>query len=78
MQRVIGVEISNERVQEIQKVVTSKSLSDRLSIILGNALEQDYSSATAIFLYLVPRGLRLILPLLKAIPHKVRVVTYMR
>ena len=38
---------------------------------------QDYSSATAVFLYLVPRGLKLILPLLQKIPRKIRVVTYM-
>lgn len=46
-------------------------------MIVGNALEQDYSSGTAFFLYLVPRGLRIFLPMLKALNKPVRVVTYM-
>lgn len=32
----------------------------RCRMICGNALEQDISSATCFFLYLVPRGLRII------------------
>ena len=40
-------------------------------------MEQDYSSGTAFFLYLVPRGLRLFLPFLKALGKPIRVVTYM-
>lgn len=74
----IGVEISSERVDAIQRRIDESGWGERCSVILGNALEQDYSTATAVFLYLVPRGLRLILPLLKSIPHTVRVVTYMR
>ena len=38
---------------------------------------KDYASATAIFLYLVPRGLKLMLPILEKVPRKLRVVTYM-
>jgi hypothetical protein len=40
-------------------------------------LEQDYSKGTVFYLYLVPRGLRLILPILKAISHPIKVITYM-
>lgn len=46
-------------------------------MICGNALEQDYSSGTVFYLYLVPRGLRIILPILKAINRPIRVITYM-
>jgi hypothetical protein len=46
-------------------------------MISGNALEQDYSTATVFYLYLIPRGLRIILPVLKALGKKLRVITYM-
>jgi hypothetical protein len=46
-------------------------------MICGNALEQDYSTGTVFYLYLVPRGLRIILPILKSIGRPLRVITYM-
>ena len=50
----------------------------RCHIICCNALEyNNYRNGTCFFLYLVPRGLRLILPHLLTIPHKIRVITYM-
>lgn len=57
--------------------IDDSGVSDRCSLIVGNALEQDYSAGTAFFLYLVPRGLRIFLPFLKALGKPVRVVTYM-
>lgn len=39
----------------------------RVTLIAGNALEQDLSSATAFFLFLVERGLKIMLPLLQEI-----------
>jgi hypothetical protein len=51
---------------------------NRCHIICCNALEyNNYHNGTCFFLYLVPRGLRLILPHLLTIPHKIRVITYM-
>ena len=52
-------------------------MEDKCRMISGNALEQDYSNATVFYLYLIPRGLRIILPVLKAIGRKLRVITYM-
>jgi len=77
--RVVGVEIDEERGGAAQAAIASleASISSRIEYIIGNALEQDYSSGSVFFLYLVPRGLRIMLPLLKAIPRKLRVVTYM-
>lgn len=74
---LIGIEIDEERAALASEKIQIEGLTGRCSMLCGNALEQDYSSATAIFLYLIPRGLRLILPLLKQIPREVRVVTYM-
>lgn len=48
-----------------------------VTVLVGNALDMDLSEATAIFLYLVPRGLRIMLPRLVASPRPRRVATYM-
>merc|ERR1719506_2391634 len=44
--------------------VKEAGLEDRISVINENALCLDYEAATAVFLYLVPRGLRIIKPYL--------------
>lgn len=77
--KCIGIEIHEERVVEAKKLIEEAlgALSCKCEIIQANALEEDISNATALFLYLIPRGLRLILPKLKAIHHHFRVVTYM-
>jgi 16S rRNA A1518/A1519 N6-dimethyltransferase RsmA/KsgA/DIM1 with predicted DNA glycosylase/AP lyase activity len=78
--RVVGVEIDSDRVQQLQHVIDDdRSIPpERCRIIQANALEVDLSSATAFYLYLVPRGLRLVLPLIQQIKrNNIRVVTYM-
>ena len=76
--RVFGVEIDEERGSAAQAAIAELCLAEgRVQLIIGNALEQDYSEGTAFFLYLVPRGLRIVLPLLKALGRPLRVVTYM-
>ena len=76
--RCVGVEIDETRGNEAASSIKAAGLSsDKCHIIIGNALEQDYSSATMFFLYLIPRGLRIVLPYLKNLGKKVRVVTYM-
>lgn len=57
--------------------IKSEGLDDKCTMISGNALEQDYSTATVFYLYLIPRGLRIILPVLKALGKPLRVITYM-
>lgn len=73
-----GVEIDESRAQEAITEIEARKLDPtRCRMVCGNALDIDYSKGTAFFLYLVPRGLRLIYPALQVIPHKIRVVTYM-
>mmetsp|Transcript_9091 Transcript_9091/g.15376 ORF Transcript_9091/g.15376 Transcript_9091/m.15376 type:complete len:219 (-) Transcript_9091:45-701(-) len=72
-----GIEINEERVTEALQRIKEESLEDKCSMISGNALEQDYSTATVFYLYLIPRGLRIILPVLKALGKPLRVITYM-
>lgn len=73
-----GIEIEPERAAFAEQRVRSKCGPDTLvSILASNALEVDYGDGTCFFMYLIPRGLRLILPLLQKIPHPIRVVTFM-
>ena len=68
--RFVGIEIDEDRAREAQTNVdqakSSGQIPEEVSIVIRreNALEVDYSEATAVFLYLVPRGLRLIKPIL--------------
>lgn len=74
----IGVEIDPERSAYAELRIAECGLNSAVCrVICGNALEIDFSNATCFFLYLVPRGLRLILPILQNCPNRIRVVTYM-
>lgn len=74
----IGIEIDEERAAFAQRLISEKGFKEeKCKMICGNALEQDFSSGDCFFLYLVPRGLRIVLPILKAVGRKIRVVTYM-
>lgn len=58
-----------------------KHIEQRCKMIINNGLNEDYSTGTAFFLYLVPRGLRLILQILQNVANTkqitLRCVTYM-
>lgn len=80
--RFIGIEIDEVRAAEAKENVEKEGLSERIEIICQNALMVDYNDATVIFLYLIPRGLRLIKPILLGEEGakragRVRIVTYM-
>mmetsp|Transcript_24140 Transcript_24140/g.47995 ORF Transcript_24140/g.47995 Transcript_24140/m.47995 type:complete len:211 (-) Transcript_24140:48-680(-) len=62
--RLVGVEIDEARSEQAKANVKEAGLEDRISVINENALCLDYEAATAVFLYLVPRGLRIIKPYL--------------
>jgi tRNA A58 N-methylase Trm61 len=73
----IGVEIDEDRAKVAERNIDSAGATEMCTVITGNGLEQDYSSADKIFLYLVPRGLRIILPILLELRRDITVVTYM-
>lgn len=68
--RFVGIEISPPRAQEarenIERAKRDGALPSHVDIDIrvDNALNVDYTEATVVFLYLVPRGLRLIRPVL--------------
>lgn len=78
---VIGVEIDKIRGKEARTMIQNNGFhnEDFCKIIIGNALELDYSSGTAFFMYLIPRGLRIFIRILLSIPRNkvVKIVTYM-
>ena len=82
--RCVGIEIDEVRAAEAVSKVEAAGLSHLVSIIVGNALEADFSEATAMFLYLIPRGLRIMLPMLRAHSStasrkkSLKVATYMK
>ena len=76
--RCVGVEIDDVRGNEALEAIKEAGYGpEKCELIIGNALEQDYTSGTLFFLYLIPRGLRIILPYLQGLKKQIRVVTYM-
>ena len=73
----IGVEIDEARAEEARGNIKAAGKETQCTVICGNALEQNFSQATKVFLYLIPRGLRIILPVLEAMGKQLDVVTYM-
>ncbi len=78
---VIGIEIDETRGEEAKTIIRNSGFHDEnvCKIIIGNALELDYSSGTVFFMYLIPRGLRIFIPILLAMPRNnvIKIVTYM-
>lgn len=72
-----GVEISAELAARAEAKVSASAASNRIRILCQDALQVDFSSATVLLLYLVPKGLAALAPKLNALAegdHKVRVV----
>ncbi len=80
VKKIVGVEIEQERVDALTEKLQEQSdefSSDHVKLICGNALEQDYSEGTCFFFYFIPRGIRLVMPLILAISHPIRLVSFM-
>lgn len=81
----IGIDIDANRIQQAKQAwqqAVEKGVIDariKAEFHCQNALEayDIFCRATIIFLYLIPRGLRQIKPLLLQIPNAIQVVTYM-
>ena len=75
-----GYEIYLPRAQELIKEIQDKQLEHKITIKIQNALDASPIEPTAVYLYLISRGLGMILPLLRTIAKhqpnkKLRVVT---
>lgn len=70
--KCVGVEIDGPRAELARGLVAEAKLEHLITIHTGNALAMDISEATHLYLYLVPRGYRALLPMLRALPKPVR------
>jgi 16S rRNA A1518/A1519 N6-dimethyltransferase RsmA/KsgA/DIM1 with predicted DNA glycosylase/AP lyase activity len=75
----VGIEIDPVRCDSIRNLINENGYNSRCDIICGNALDQDFSNATSFFLYLVPRGLKVVYReiISKIMGKDIKVVTYM-
>ncbi|TMW63650.1 hypothetical protein Poli38472_002591 [Pythium oligandrum] len=75
--RCVGVEYDEQLVSKALTRVQDNAVAERVTILHADATTVDVARATAMFLYLVPQGIKLMLPKLEeAREHGVRIVTY--
>ncbi len=75
--RGVGIEYDKLIFDRAVSAVSSNNLSDQINLLHENVLNVDFSSATVIFLYLLPDGIRKIqTELVKAINRGAKVVSY--
>ena len=73
--RARGVELCPDLCERAQRAAAEAGVPAH--VLLGDAAEHDFSDATAVFVYLVPGGLRLLLPrLIEALNRGARIVSY--
>lgn len=66
--RAVGYEIHAERAAALRAEVSRRGLDDAITVVAGNALEAEFApphAPTHVYLYLIARGLRLMLPVLR-------------
>lgn len=73
--RCVGVEVDESRAAEAREAVREAGLASRVEIRCANGLDTHIDDATVVYLYLVPRGLKLMAPRLAG--RQRRVVSYM-
>lgn len=73
--RCVGVEVDAARAAEARERAVEAGVADLVTIRCENGLETSLDDATALYLYLVPRGLRLLAP--RLLHRRLRVVSYM-
>lgn len=76
--RCVGVEYDAEYSRRASRAVEEASLEDRVTVLHANVMDVDITEATAAFVYLVPKGMAIVAPSLRALVERGgRVVSYM-
>ena len=76
--RCVGIECDERLAARARQRAADAGIAERVTIILGDACTADLSSATKIFVYLVPDGLKVMQPTLSgALDRGVTIVSYM-
>eukprot|EP00940_MAST-03C_sp_MAST-3C-sp2_P000843 g843.t1 len=74
---LIGVEYDRSLVERAKRYIADAGLSHRVRVVEADATKYDFSDATAMFLYLVPEGLKKIRsPLENLLQRDGRIVSY--
>lgn len=75
--RAVGIEYDESLCDRANLGIIEAGVVDRVSILHLDATVADISDATAIFIYLVPEGIKAMLPkLLEALANGTRIVSY--
>ncbi|CAM9170245.1 unnamed protein product [Chrysoparadoxa australica] len=75
--RGIGIEYDLAFVDKAKNRVEKDNLCDLVTIRHSNVLDEDFSQATALFIYLVPEGMRALKDkLIAMLQNGTRIVTY--
>mmetsp|Transcript_30029 Transcript_30029/g.50649 ORF Transcript_30029/g.50649 Transcript_30029/m.50649 type:complete len:181 (+) Transcript_30029:33-575(+) len=76
--RCVGIEYDAEYAERARRAVETAGLEERVSVIHGNVLDVYMSDATSVFVYLVPKGMKLVAPMLKSLVDERggRIVSY--
>ncbi len=75
--RGIGIDIDQERINEANRNLVKASVGERVKFVKADLFESDFSDATVITLYLLPRlNLQLIPKLLKETKPGTRIVSH--
>ncbi|HZT75804.1 MAG TPA: methyltransferase domain-containing protein [Vicinamibacterales bacterium] len=75
--RGVGVEIDNRLVKEAREHAVAAGVADRVWFIEGDLFDTDFSSATVVTLFLMPKVNQALIPKLKALRPGSRVVSHM-
>jgi precorrin-6B methylase 2 len=76
--RCVGIEYNSVYAERARAAAEAAGVSDLVEIRHGDACCADLSDATVVFVYLVPEGLKAVLPKLKeALAAGCRIVSYM-
>ncbi|HZP47837.1 MAG TPA: class I SAM-dependent methyltransferase [Vicinamibacterales bacterium] len=75
--RGVGVEIDRQLVQQARENARQAGVADRVWFVEGDLFDTDFSSATVVTLFLMPKVNEALMPKLKALKPGSRVVSHM-
>lgn len=74
--RAIGIDIDPKRIDEARAHAVAEKVTDRVTFVLGDIFEQDFSDATVITLYLLPTLNVKLMPKLLTLKPGTRIVSH--
>jgi precorrin-6B methylase 2 len=75
--RGVGVEIDRQLITVARENATKAGVADRVTFVEGDLFETDFSSATVVTLFLMPKVNQALIPKLQALRPGSRVVSHM-